>query len=338
LRFAALQSKLVRLAAATITPTKRRKRPMTLKDKLLNPAVPLTLFEMVPPAAGKPEAIEATLSEIKKVGHLIDAVNLPEIRDEDRGSERTHRFVERVEPRLLGRRILSDLDTDVVLNRVVVHEPDQVRWLEETHEEFGIRYVVLVGGESSKVRYPGPTVFEAAEQVASRKLPISLGGISIPSRAHEADRIRRKNDAGVVFFTTQILFDSNDIVGLVQRLNGLEARIFLSFAPVSHPRDLEFLRWLGVDIPPDLDRFLLVGERPGESSPAAAETCLERSLDLAQRILMDVFDNLPPDPPPLGLNIEHINRRNFPAAVQMLERLGNLYANLVATRASLAGL
>ncbi len=242
---------------------------MTLKDKLLNPAVPLTLFEMVPPAAGKPEAIEATLSEIKKVGHLIDAVNLPEIRDEDRGSERTHRFVERVEPRLLGRRILSDLDTDV---------------------------------------------------------------------AHEADRIRRKNDAGVVFFTTQILFDSNDIVGLVQRLNGLGARIFLSFAPVSHPRDLEFLRWLGVDIPPDLDRFLLVGERPGESSPAAAETCLERSLDLAQRILMDVFDNLPPDPPPLGLNIEHINRRNFPAAVQMLERLGNLYANLVATRASLAGL
>ncbi len=276
---------------------------MTLKDKLLNPAVPLTLFEMVPPAAGKPEAIEATLSEIKKVGHLIDAVNLPEIRDEDRGSER-----------------------------------NQVRWLEETYEEFGIRYVVLVGGESSKVRYPGPTVFEAAEQVDSRKLPISLGGISIPSRAHEADRIRRKNDAGVVFFTTQILFDSNDIVGLVQRLNGLEARIFLSFAPVSHPRDLEFLRWLGVDIPPDLDRFLLVGERAGESSPAAAETCLERSLDLAQRILMDVFDNLPPDPPPLGLNIEHINRRNFPAAVQMLERLGNLYANLVATRASLAGL
>ncbi len=338
MRFAALQSKLVRLAAAAITPTKRRKRPMTLKDKLLNPAVPLTLFEMVPPAAGKPEAIEATLSEIKKVGHLIDAVNLPEIRDEDRGSERTHRFVERVEPRLLGRRILRDLDTDVVLNRVVVHEPDQVRWLEETHEEFGIRYVVLVGGESSKVRYAGPTVFEAAEQVASRKLPISLGGISIPSRAHEADRIRRKNDAGVVFFTTQILFDSNDIVGLVQRLNGLEARIFLSFAPVSHPRDLEFLRWLGVDIPLDLDRFLLVGERPGESSPAAAETCLKRSLDLAQRILMDVFDNLPPDPPPLGLNIEHINRRNFPAAVQMLERLGNLYANLVATRASLAGL
>ena len=59
---------------------------------------------------------------------------------------------------------------------------------------------------------------------------------------------------------------------------------------------------------------------------------MEASLRLAQSILMDVFDNLPPDPPPLGLNIEHINRRNVPGAVRMLERLGNLYADLLASR------
>jgi hypothetical protein len=46
-----------------------------------------------------------------------------------------------------------------------------------------------------------------------------------------------------------MLFDSNDIVWLIQRLNGLEARVFLSFAPVSHPGDLKFLRWLGADLP-----------------------------------------------------------------------------------------
>jgi len=32
----------------------------------------------------------------------------------------------------------------------------------------------------------------------------------------------------------------------------------------------------------------------------------------------------------LGLNVEHINRRNFGPAVRMLERLGDLYSNLVA--------
>lgn len=300
---------------------------MNLRDKLLNPSIPLTFFEIVPPAAGKPEAIEATVAEVKKVCDLVDAINLPEIHDESRGAERTHRFVERVEPRVLGARILRDLSAGIVINRVVVHDQDSERWFRETHEKFGIHQIVLVGGESAEIKYPGPSPMEAAAVVRSAGLPISLGGITIPSRPNEADRIRSKNAAGISFFTSQILFDSNDIVWLIQRLNGVEARIFLSFAPVSHPRDLEFLRWLGADIPQNLDRFLLQGEA------GSAESCFERSLDLAQRILMDVFDNLPPDPPPIGLNVEHINQRNFPSAVRMLERLGDLYSSLVASRA-----
>lgn len=311
---------------------------MTLDEKLLNPALAVTFFEMVPPAAGKPGAIESALAEVGKVRHLVDAVNLPEIHDEARGSDRIQKFVQRVEPRALGASIVRELETEVVINRCVVYEPDPVAWFRETEEKFGLRNVVLVGGESSQIRYPGPSVLEAAKQVRSAELETCLGGITIPSRLREAERIREKKTAGLSFFTTQILFDSNDIVWLIQRLNGLEARVFLSFAPVSHPRDLEFLRWLGADIPADLDRFLLHGEglratSGAKNDPVASrQTCLERSLDLAQRILMDVFDNLPPEPPALGLNIEHINQRNFSAAVQMLDRLGNLYASCVAAR------
>ena len=300
---------------------------MSLKDRLLNSSIPVTFFEIVPPAVGKPEALEATLGEAKGVRHLVDAINLPEIRDESRGTERTHRFVPRVEPRVVAARILRELSLEVVVNRVVVHDPDPERWFRETHEQFGVQHMVLVGGESATACYPGPDPLQAAALVRAAALPISLGGITIPSRRNEADRIRSKSAAGISFFTSQILFDSNDTVWLIQRLNGLEARIFLSFAPVSHPRDLEFMRWLGADIPPNLDRFLLRG---GEGS---ADTCFQRSLDLAQRILMDVFDNLPPDPPPIGLNVEHINRRNFPSAVRMLDQLGNLYAGLVSARA-----
>jgi hypothetical protein len=238
--------------------------------------------------------------------------------------------VPRVEPRVFGSRIQGDLGTDVVLNRVVVHDPKPEIWFRETCLERGLRHIVLVGGETAQVRYPGQSVMEAAALVRREGLPIMLGGITIPSRKSESDRIRVKTRAGIDFFTSQILFDSNDVVWLLQRLNGLQARVFLSFAPVSHRRDLQFLRWLGADIPKDLDRFLL-GSEDGATAPT--ETCLERSLDLAQRILMDVFDNLPPDPPPLGLNIEHINRRNFSAAIRMLDRLGNLYTNLMAARA-----
>ena len=305
---------------------------MSLKDRMLDPSIPLTFFEMVPPAE-KLGSIQSALAEARKVRHLVDAINLPEIRDESRDSPRTMKFVPRVEARVLGERLLREVDVEIVLNRAVVYEADAMTWFRQTHAQFGADHVILVGGESSQGNYPGPTVLEAAEQVRDAGLAISLGGISIPSRLREAERVRRKCAAGLVFFTTQVLFDSNDIVWLIQRLNGLEARIFLSFAPVSHPRDLEFLRWLGADIPDDLDKFLLRGHAGADGSPAAHESCLERSLNLAQRILMDVFDNLPPDPPPLGLNIEHINQRNLAGAIRMIERLGDLYANLVAARA-----
>ncbi len=302
---------------------------MELKDKLAHPSVPVIFFEMVPPAAKKPEDVRRAIEEVTKIKPLVDAINLPEIHDEQRGSERTFKFIERVEPRQLAARIQRETATEVVLNRCVVYEPDQAGWFRESCGNMGIRHAILVGGESSVIRYPGPSVLEAVQQVKSLNLPITLGGITIPSRPQEADRIRRKQAAGISFFTSQVLFDSNDIVGLVQRLNGLDARVFLSFAPVSQASDLAFLRWLGADAPQDLDRFLIQAD-----TKDAGQAAFARSLDLAQRILMDVFDNLPPDPPRLGLNIEHINRRNFSPAVQMTEKLGNLYASLVTSRAS----
>jgi 5,10-methylenetetrahydrofolate reductase len=327
---------------------------MNFSNKLANPYLPLTLFEMVPPGASKPSAIEETLSQAEKICRRVDAINLPEIHDEARGQERTVKFIERVEPRVLGKRIRSEVGLEVIVNRCVVYDADQVGWLRKTEGDHGISNVVLVGGESSDIQYPGPSVTEAARQAAAAGLRMALGGISIPSRLHEPERVRRKAAAGLGFFTTQVLFDSNDIVWLIQKLNGVEARIFLSFAPVSHPRDIEFLRWLGADIPADLDHFLLQNDpAASESHPAprntagpeaataaekatrsAAERVLDRSLDLAQRILMDVFDNLPPDPPPIGINIEHINKRNFAAAVRMLDRLNELYRHLVSARAA----
>ncbi len=300
---------------------------VSFKDKLLDRSAPVMMFEIVPPEAGKPEATEAVLQEAAGVRALADAINLPEIHDEARGAERTYRFVPRVEPRWLGERLQREANVETVINRVTVHDADPVRWFAETRAKFGIECAVLVGGESARRDYPGPGPGETAKRIRDAKLPLTLGGITIPSRKNEAERVRAKAEMGMTFFTSQVLFDANDIVWLIQKLNGLEARVFLSFAPVSHPGDLKFLRWLGADLPSSLDRFLLT-EKP--DSPR--ETCFERSLDLAQRILMDVFDNLPPDPPLLGLNIEHVNRRNFSSAVRMLERLGTLYANLVAAQ------
>lgn len=300
-----------------------------------NHAEPLTFFEMVPPPLGKPEGAQASLEEARQVKDRVDAVNLPEIHDEGRSEARSAKFVPRESPRVLAKYLQKELDLPVVVNRCTVRDPNLLQWMRHTIDDYGVYDLVFVGGESSQVAYPGPSVSKAAAMVREAGYPVTLGGICIPSRHHEADRMRAKVAAGIGFFTTQVLYDPNDIVWLIQQLNGFESRIFLSFAPVSHPRDLQFLRWLGADIPVDLDAYLLKGGHgSADSSPEESgegNAFFRRSLDLCQRILIEVFDNLPPEPPPIGLNIEHINKRNFAAAVLMLNRLVDLYRMRVAS-------
>lgn len=304
---------------------------ISFQDGLLHPGVPMVIFEVVPPAAGKPEAMDAAVLELRQLQGRVSAINIPEIHDEERPGERSHKFIERVEPRMMGSRIKRELQIEVVINRVTVHDAAPERWFRETCGQWDIANWILVGGEAATIAYPGPNPTEAARLIGALGLPVALGGITIPSRTNEPERIRKKHAQGVQFFTSQVMFDSNDLVWLLQRLNGVDARIFISFAPISTGRDLDFLRWLGVDLPHDLDRFLL---GPDKAHPASAQTCLERSIDLAQRILMDVFDNLPPDPPSIGINIEHITRKNFAPALTMLDRLANLYARLLAARSN----
>ena len=51
---------------------------------------------------------------------------------------------------------------EAIVNRVVVHEPfdAQMKWFKETNKEYEIENMIIVGGESSNVKYPGPSVNE----------------------------------------------------------------------------------------------------------------------------------------------------------------------------------
>ena len=106
---------------------------MNLKEKLLDSYQPVTLFEMVPPAADQPNALEAVVSGAQSVRHLVDAVNLPEIHDENRTQPRAVKFVPRLEPRVLGARIQQELGLEAVINRCVVYERDPTPWLSLIH-------------------------------------------------------------------------------------------------------------------------------------------------------------------------------------------------------------
>jgi 5,10-methylenetetrahydrofolate reductase len=305
---------------------------MELKAKIENPAQPVILYELIPPKLGAADELQQNLALIRELVGSVDAINIPEIREETRQGVRRSNLPERIEPRVFAKAIQDGPGVDTIINRVTVHEPavEQLHWLAESYRDYAIRNLILVGGESHLASYAGPSVPETAALAHSASLDLFLGGISIPSRSQEAARIRKKYDQGLRFFTTQVLFDSNDVVDLIQGLNGLDVRIFLSFAPISNARDVEFLRWLGVDVPKNVSWAL--------AQVADSDKAVEKSIGLASKILTDIFDNMPPHPPGLGINIEQITRRNHKPARLMLETLGGFYRHLLQARYNSVGL
>jgi len=297
-----------------------------LRDKISSPSEPVVFYEIIPPATETTGELEDRLKLVREVAGQADAINIPEIRDEKRQGPRKAPLRQRMAPREFAAAIGSATQIETVVNRVTVHDPaaEQRQWLSQTYRKHGVRNLVLVGGESAKDHYPGPTVAETAALAAEEGLPFLLGGITIPHRPGEASRVRQKNLHGLRFFTTQVLLDSRDIVALIRELDGLKARVLLSFTPLSHPRDLLFLEKLGVEIP------LGLGKQIREAT--APEQAVERSLALARGILTDVFEHLPPHAPAIGLQVERITKRNSLAAKRMLAELGEFYRRLLPAR------
>lgn len=286
------------------------------------------LYELMPPPKGLPKAdLESSVITFSNIiqGLPIDGINIPEVREETRNGERKQSEIIKVEPRIIAKYLRAEGDTEVIINRPTVYTPwtKQEKWFGKIYVE-GIRNIILVGGESSKITYPGLSVIETARKLEKIFPDIFLGGITIPQRKNEAIRVFKKSEAGIEFFTSQIIYDSKDIKKFLkeyfvicQKSKTLPKMIFLSFAPVSTPKDIELLKWLGVSIPSTTESYL----KKGWFGMGW------RSLDLALSIFEDILTYVSKNKirVPLGLNIEHVNRHNFESSFILLERIGKLY-------------
>src|SRR2546430_934810 len=182
-------------------------------------ATPLVL-EIVPPSRRASEkAISALVDRVRDavrtLGNL-DGLNLPQVLEENHQGQP---FLRNLDPRDFAERLGDDLGVDPIVNNVVAHAPSRDgfrRWVKESLED-GLRGFVLVGGTSSRVRYPGPSVLEANQilRAAAKGHPdVALGNITIPDRENEVDRLVEKTQAGGGLFTTPGLFQAEPMAAL----------------------------------------------------------------------------------------------------------------------------
>ncbi|HSA83888.1 MAG TPA: mycobacterial-type methylenetetrahydrofolate reductase [Patescibacteria group bacterium] len=256
----------------------------------------------------------------------VDAVNIPEVREETRSGDRPDSVIVKLEPRTVCSYLRKYTPHELVINRPIVYAPWdlQKKWLHETYKKHGIHSLVLVGGESSSNTYPGLSVIDAAQAIHKLYPDIILGGITIPTRQREENRVLQKSNNGVTFFTTQILYESKPIKKFLrdywrvcQQTETKPAMIFLSFAPITTIADLKLLEWLGVGLSKKTLNILTNGWLGmGWRSFQICQAILEDIVSFVERERIRV---------PLGLNVEHLNRHNLEASFVLLEKLSRVY-------------
>lgn len=281
------------------------------------------LFEALPPRLGASEEQWqdhlGQLDALRKSG--LSAVNVPEVLD---GAYRT------VEPRAFAAALQRRLGVPALLNRVTVHHalPALQGWAAETRQSTGIRDLVLVGGESGRTRYPGVGVNDALRGLrpATERAGGSLGVVTIPHRRRpdldEPQRLGAKQAAGARFAVSQILCDADAAIALQRDLRAATPQdqaplsLVWSLAPVAKRRDLEFLQWLGVDLPEATRKRLLATAPDGRlaASHALNEGLARSLLAAAER------DGLPAP----GFCVEHVMLSNIEAAIDLVDRVRTL--------------
>lgn len=296
---------------------------MTFEQKAEDPRPPLVLYEDLPPKTAKTGDMVAKvrrLSAILSRSH-VDAVNIPEIRLEQSRGPKPVGALPKIDPLTYGSWCTRIGGVPSIVYRCVPYHEKQVHvdWCKRALE-MGIRAVVVVGRESSVDDCPGPEAGEAITLFKS--LGMVVGGVMIPHRENEEQRMVAKVEAGASFFVTQILFSQEDVGPLLVRYSALCAksgvdpkRVVLSFAPVTSERNLKFMEWLGVQLHPcfreDLLRF-----------PASM---VQRSRLEAMKALTRLFEGPIPSDVPLGLNIEHVMDQNTAAALDLLQEMSEIY-------------
>ncbi|MCI4348877.1 MAG: methylenetetrahydrofolate reductase [Thermoplasmata archaeon] len=287
-------------------------------------------FEPAPPRARAPSARAAEHRErvVRLLRSLprVDAVDIPELVDENHDGKPFYRSGE---VRDFAHHIEAESHCEAIVNKVVAHmqsHDELVAWARDTVAR-GIRHVVLVGGSSRYIPYPGPSVIEANRLAgpvfASAKGRV--GNIAIPQRTGEAHRLLAKTRAGATFFTTQILFDSGSVLAMVREYDGLcrqagipPAAVVLSLAPVIDQADADFVRWLGADIPEEAEQALL-----SRDEDEGQRRSIEHSLELWETVQTTLRRE--GIEVPVGINVEEIMSRHLESAAGMIRAFAQAF-------------
>jgi hypothetical protein len=271
------------------------------------------LFAITPPRQSTPaERLPAIArATVDRLTHLdLDGLILYDIDDESSRNpvERPFPFSPTVDPAEYRADHLRLWQTPVIVYRAVgkYSREGLRRWIAEQDPR---RTLTVMVGAASSGAAPEVTLADAQAMRADLNPDLVLGGVAIPERhsrrENEHLRLIAKQEAGCRFFVTQVVYDLNAAKNLVSdyryecQSRGLDpVPIVFTFSVCGSMKTLEFLRWLGVDVPRWIENDLRHSANPLAASSEQAATTAVELIDYCRRLGV-----------PFGLNVESVSIR-----------------------------
>ncbi len=298
-----------------------------LQERIVSREGEFLLFAVTPPrlSASEEKVQEIADVTLKRLRHLdLDGLVLYDITDEaDRNQqERPFPFLPTLDPTDYLDRYITNWHTPVVVYRATAkYSESQLRdWV--ASQDSDARLAVFVGASSRGK--PVATTLRRAQQIRAEANPdLILGAVAIPERhtrkSDEHLRLIAKQEAGCSYFVTQVVYDSTAARNLVSdyayecRARGLDpVPIVFTSSVCGSMKTLEFLRWLGVDVPRWIENDLRHSEDTLDASVDQAEATLAELMTFCRRLGV-----------PFGINIESVSIRRveIEASIQLAERI-----------------
>lgn len=303
--------------------------------QLLSEARPgVLLFSLTPP---RRSATEERIKEIAAVtldrltALDVDGLILYDIDDEsDRNpDERPFPYLPTLDPARFHAEHLNGWDRPAVIYRCVgkYEEEDLRDWLRRVDAE---RVLGVFVGASSGGK-PVRTELRRAHALRRELRPdLPLGGVVIGERhtrgGDEHLRMLAKQDSGCTFFISQVIYHSTETKNLISdyfyecRARGAAPRtVIFTLSLCGSLKTLEFVRWLGVDVPRWLENSIRFASDPLTESYRQARAIAQDLIEFCEHLGM-----------PYGFNVESVSIRR--AEIEATTELAADLATLLRER------
>ncbi|MFT8316523.1 MAG: methylenetetrahydrofolate reductase [Clostridium sp.] len=304
-----------------------------LKSKILNKDMGIVTYAITPPkkSNSQEKIIEISQRHVERIKNIdIDGLIIYDIQDEtDRlQDERPFPFLQTINPAEYSREYMQELTVEKIIYRCVgkYHENELIESIVSDLQED--KFSVFVGASSreQEVKLKLSEAYNIREKLENK---LNLGGVVIPERHtknnDEHMRIISKTNNGCRFFVSQVIYDIEASKNLLSdyfyycKDNDVEmVPILFTLTPCGSIKTLEFMKWLGINVPKWMENELI-----------HSNDILDKSINLAKNIFEELLDFALDKDIPIGCNIESLSVRKIEieASIQLVRDIKLIIEN-----------